>query len=359
MSITVLIAGRFFCLFFAFAGTAACASFATFLATAKIAGFVPSARLRADRACIAVTGVIEFSPQMATIVIESNKVIEHTVRANIGVTVTDYCIMQLLYINGDKMSIASLNDFIYLKPNSVASAVGRLEKKGYIARKNNPNDRRSFFISLTPAGTEACELASVRIREDLTRLSWEDPDDERINWGMEVHASLFFQYRNLSKDVSEANFLNLDLDKDVFVVPGWVSSIALIQRYWNETATREFNMTINEYRVLAFLAREKDGAAATSEIIDHLFFGKSAMSFFLKALKERNLVTSQENPNDRRHQIISLTDEGRRVESEAFESLRGLTMRYFSPLPPDAIARQNQWHLDMCAALYRLREKQL
>jgi DNA-binding MarR family transcriptional regulator len=54
------------------------------------------------------------------------------------------------------------------RPSTLTSMLDRLTKRGYITRELDPADRRSFLISLTPAGRAAAEHAAAAIA-DLER----------------------------------------------------------------------------------------------------------------------------------------------------------------------------------------------
>ena len=47
--------------------------------------------------------------------------------------------------------------------------VKRLEARGWVVRKRDPDDRRAVLVSLTPAGVEALEQARAGYREVLAR----------------------------------------------------------------------------------------------------------------------------------------------------------------------------------------------
>ena len=52
----------------------------------------------------------------------------------------------------------------------VSQAVDRLEKAGLIARRPNPEDRRSSIVELTPAGHAMLEAARATFDQELDRL---------------------------------------------------------------------------------------------------------------------------------------------------------------------------------------------
>ena len=61
---------------------------------------------------------------------------------------------------------------------AVNRAIKRLERQGHLKRRQNPDDRRSFNLSLTPSGTELYELivpsANNRYHELVSVLSHDE-----------------------------------------------------------------------------------------------------------------------------------------------------------------------------------------
>lgn len=54
------------------------------------------------------------------------------------------------------------------KPTTLTSVLDRLARRGFIVRELDPADRRSFLISLTPAGAAVAHRVAAAIR-DLER----------------------------------------------------------------------------------------------------------------------------------------------------------------------------------------------
>jgi DNA-binding MarR family transcriptional regulator len=61
------------------------------------------------------------------------------------------------------------------RPTTLTSMLDRLAQRGYVVREVDPADRRSFLISLTPAGRRAAATVSAAVRDleqgALTRVS--------------------------------------------------------------------------------------------------------------------------------------------------------------------------------------------
>jgi DNA-binding MarR family transcriptional regulator len=51
------------------------------------------------------------------------------------------------------------------RPTTLTSVLDRLVRRGYVVREVDPADRRSFLVSLTPAGERAAGTVSAAVRE--------------------------------------------------------------------------------------------------------------------------------------------------------------------------------------------------
>lgn len=65
----------------------------------------------------------------------------------------------------DGMTPKVLGSILNITTGSVTAMVDRLESKGFMVRKPNPADRRSVFLHLSPAGTEAMQWANQHFAE--------------------------------------------------------------------------------------------------------------------------------------------------------------------------------------------------
>lgn len=65
----------------------------------------------------------------------------------------------------DGMTPKALGNILNITTGSVTAMVDRLESKGFMVRQPNPADRRSVFLHLSPAGTEAMQWANRHFAE--------------------------------------------------------------------------------------------------------------------------------------------------------------------------------------------------
>jgi len=95
------------------------------------------------------------------------------------ISFSQYSVLLALARNGP-MQMSILGEHMLVAPANVTGLVDRMEKKGWVVRKRNPNDRRAIVIETTPLGEETFRRISVRFRayvrsigQDLTEQELE------------------------------------------------------------------------------------------------------------------------------------------------------------------------------------------
>lgn len=76
--------------------------------------------------------------------------VEHSI-AEKGLCLSDFMILEALLHKGH-LTITEIQGKVLLATGSMTAAVDRLERKGHIARKTTPEDRRARRLELTPRG---------------------------------------------------------------------------------------------------------------------------------------------------------------------------------------------------------------
>ena len=87
--------------------------------------------------------------------------------ADLDLPAADIDVLAIL-ADGTGRTVGALATATATRPSTLTSLLDRLTKRGYIARELDPADRRSFLISLTPAGRAVAEHAAAAIA-DLER----------------------------------------------------------------------------------------------------------------------------------------------------------------------------------------------
>jgi MarR family transcriptional regulator, organic hydroperoxide resistance regulator len=63
------------------------------------------------------------------------------------------------------LTVGALATATATRPTTLTSVLDRLARRGYVMREVDPADRRSFRISLTPAGQQAAATISAAVSE--------------------------------------------------------------------------------------------------------------------------------------------------------------------------------------------------
>ena len=86
----------------------------------------------------------------------------------LDLTFARYEVLRLLsFSQSASMPMTRLGSLLQVHPTSVTSAVERLVKQGYVERLRRDDDRRVILASLTPAGREVVESATVGLNTEV------------------------------------------------------------------------------------------------------------------------------------------------------------------------------------------------
>ena len=77
---------------------------------------------------------------------------------SLGIGFSDFGVLEVLLHKGP-MPVNTLGGKIRLTSGSITALVDRLEKKGLLERREDPADRRSRMVHLTPAGRKLISCA--------------------------------------------------------------------------------------------------------------------------------------------------------------------------------------------------------
>jgi len=75
----------------------------------------------------------------------------HEVFIKFGVTGPQLWVLKTIFQNGS-LSLGDLSKQMYLHPSTISGVVDRLERKGYVWRDRDREDRRVVRVQLTPKG---------------------------------------------------------------------------------------------------------------------------------------------------------------------------------------------------------------
>ncbi|NLU48282.1 MAG: MarR family transcriptional regulator [Syntrophomonadaceae bacterium] len=83
---------------------------------------------------------------------------------DLGITLSQSFVL-LSLLEQDGSSVKAIASALQLDSPAVTGLVDRLAKQGLVSRQEDPNDRRSTLVFLTPEGQKIAEEAAVRSKE--------------------------------------------------------------------------------------------------------------------------------------------------------------------------------------------------
>ena len=91
--------------------------------------------------------------------------------ADLGVNIGEFDVLATLRRNGKNgvLTPTEIASAALVSPSGLTHRLTQLEKMGHIIRQNDPNDRRSSLVRLTPQGRKIADIAIERISEHATQ----------------------------------------------------------------------------------------------------------------------------------------------------------------------------------------------
>lgn len=97
--------------------------------------------------------------------------------ASLGLGLSDFAVLEVLLHKGP-MAVNAIGAKIRLTSGSISVAIDRLQAKGLVERRNDPTDRRSHVVHLTPEGRKLIQCAfaahAAAMEEATSGLSREE-----------------------------------------------------------------------------------------------------------------------------------------------------------------------------------------
>ena len=91
--------------------------------------------------------------------------------ADLGINLGEFDVLATLRRNGKNgvLTPTEIASAAMVSPSGLTHRLTQLEKMGHIIRQNDPNDRRSSLVRLTPQGRKIADQAIERISEHATQ----------------------------------------------------------------------------------------------------------------------------------------------------------------------------------------------
>ena len=113
------------------------------------------------------------------------------------------------------------------------------------------------------------------------------------------------------------------------------------------------SLSVPQFRMLAFLDRHP--GASLSQVAEHLGVTKATASNLTERLVQKNLVSKVENPQERRHVVLNLTEIGK----YHLQQVRAMTSARIASVLADLPKEQLQSVVDGLTVLYNAFEQTL
>ncbi len=87
--------------------------------------------------------------------------IRQRLRARFGITLARFDYLAQLHRHPDGLRMKVLSRYLMVTGGNITGLTDELQKDGFVTRGDDPDDRRSFLVSLTPAGRRAFEAIAA------------------------------------------------------------------------------------------------------------------------------------------------------------------------------------------------------
>ncbi len=92
---------------------------------------------------------------------------------------SQFNVLNLLHLHPEGLSQTELSRELIVHRSNITGLVDRLEKKGWVERRDVAADRRAYRVVLTPAGEKVLKKILPRYYEDADRV-WGELSTERV-----------------------------------------------------------------------------------------------------------------------------------------------------------------------------------
>ena len=105
--------------------------------------------------------------------------------ADLSINLGEFDVLATLRRNGKNgvLTPTEIASAAMVSPSGLTHRLTQLEKMGHIIRQNDPNDRRSSLVRLTPQGRKIADQAIERISQHATQslISFSEDEVEALN----------------------------------------------------------------------------------------------------------------------------------------------------------------------------------
>ena len=107
----------------------------------------------------------------------ANQCAESVFSAN-GLTFRKFAVLELLYNRGE-FTVKQITEKVLSTGGNITVVIQKLETDGLIVRKANPNDNRSYLISITGKGREMMDVVFPAVMNEIERYFSKLTDEDK------------------------------------------------------------------------------------------------------------------------------------------------------------------------------------
>ncbi len=100
---------------------------------------------------------------LGTVLRKQEALMEKALR-DLNISIKEYALIMLLAISKERFTQLEAGNQLSIDRTSIGLLIDKVCQKGYIAKEQNPNDRRSYLIGLTKKGAEM--VKQIRVIEE-------------------------------------------------------------------------------------------------------------------------------------------------------------------------------------------------
>lgn len=284
---------------------------------------------------------VTFTPQMATVFVEHEKLISKTLKRCHDLTATEFCILREIYLAGGKVEGMDFANFFMLKRNSISMAITSLSKKGYVQKGTGPNDRRVAVISETEAGRKATQDATKSVYEAQVSTFWKSLTIEEERGGNRCGVLVLEKLRDhVIADAATLKAANTP------ITPEFIVFCKVVPQRWAAIIKGSVDLSLTDFRILNNVVSAPDGRRA-SDVARSLLLERSLVSSCKSRLISKGLLEEVSDPDDGRNAILRSTSAGDDLEMRLNSLLTKATADMYSLCDDDLCVAANEWHARM------------
>ena len=204
----------------------------------------------------------------------------------------DFVVLDAL-ADRDSLSQVDLAERLGINRTVMVAVIDRLEKSGHVRRTRNPDNRRSYVLSLTDEGRSALAAARRAVAARDRRLTEALTDPERAR--LDELLSRLLPAHEQQPAVSSTEYL--------------VTQAHYRLRKVGDDKLTGTGLRVRHFGPLAVL--DGSGPLAQQQLAEHLAITEPAASPLVEELVKAGLVGRGRDPHDRRRYALEITDAGR------------------------------------------------